>query len=163
MPKINGVDIMICRHLYEIVSPKTNVYYMVWVEEYVGNFFAIKFHLRKDKKNQNKYSVLSGLFEARPIIISCLTLLAQIAKANDNSSFGFIGAGMPGDSELINTKRYRVYKRFVSTFVSEELFEHHFLPKKSAYLLVRKKTLEENPNYLKELFSKFTETYPLLG
>lgn len=159
VPPIEGIVYMKCRHLYEIVSPKTKAYYMVWVEEYLDDFFALKFHLRKDKKNSKKYSILSGYHEARPIILTCIDLLVKIANNCPNASFGFIGAGMVDDENLSNTKRYRVYKRFVSTFVSEDQFEHLFLPQKSAYVLLRKSSISRNPNIKKELNKKFSQMY----
>lgn len=159
VPKLIGVDFMLCRHLYEIVSPKTNVYYMVWVEEYEDHFFAIKFHQRKDKKNPNKYSILTGNNEARPIINSCLVLLVQFAKRYTDSSFGFIGAGMVDDDSMENTKRFRVYRKIVSTLISEKHFEHRFLPKKSTYILLRKTTLQAKPNLPDVLYDKFSFVY----
>lgn len=147
------------RHLYEIVSPTTRAYYMVWVEEYEEHFYAIKFHLRRDKKNSNKYSVLTGFNEARPIIMSCMKLLVELANKIPDSSFGFIGAGMVGDDDLINTKRFRVYKKFTSTFISEDLFEHRFNVVKSTYLLLRRSSIQKNPNMPQDLYEKFSQMY----
>lgn len=152
---------MLKKSLYEFVSPKTNATYMVWGEEYEHDFFAIKFHLRKDKNSKKRYSVMSNLHEARPVLNTCMKIMASIAKTNEFSSFGFIGANMSGES-VENTKRYRVYCRLAATYVSEEQFEHHINVKKSAYILVRKKALERNPELIGEVSRKFIEMYPAL-
>ena len=149
------------RHLYEFVSPKSHETYMVWVEEYEDDFYAIKFHLRRDKKNKNKYAVMTGLKEALPVLNTCMTIMASVAQLNEYSSFGFIGANMDGES-VENTKRYRVYSRLAATYVSEELFEHHINVKKSAYILVRKKALLRNPQLISDVNKKFLEMYPTL-
>ena len=87
--------------------------------------------------------------------------MALIAKENELSSFGFIGANMAGES-VENTKRYRIYSRLAATYVSEGLFEHHINVRKSAYILVRKKALEMNPNLIDVVNRKFIEMYPSL-
>lgn len=152
---------MLKKSLYEFDSPKTGETYMVWVEEYEHDFYAIKFHLRRDKNNKNKYSVMTNLHEALPVLNTCMEIMALIAKKNELSSFGFIGANMAGES-VENTKRYRIYSRLAATYVSEELFEHHINVRKSAYILVRKKTLEKDPDLIDVVNRKFIEMYPSL-
>ena len=70
----------------------------------------------------------------------------------------FIGANMIGEPE-VNTKRFRVYRRFMATYFTEDVFEHLFNIKKSTYLLVRKTELEGRPGLLLELDKKFSELY----
>ena len=132
---------------------------MVWVERYEHHFYAIKFHLRRDKNNKERYSVMSGLGEARPVINTCIRIMMDIAEKDVLSSFGFIGASMIQES-TINTKRFRVYRRIMATYVSEEHFEHRFNVKKSTYILLRKKAMEENPTLEQQIQESFTRLYP---
>ena len=63
------------------------------------------------------------------------------------------------DESDVNTKRFRIYRRFKATYFTEEAFEHFFNIKKSSYLLIRKTELEVQPNLLNELDVKFKELY----
>lgn len=145
--------------LYTFDFPRTSQGYMVWVEKYEHHFYAIKFHLRKDKANKNRYNVMTGLGEARPVINTCIQIMPDIAKADELSSFGFIGASMLQES-TINTKRFRVYRRIMATYVSEEHFEHRFNVKKSTYILLRRRAMEKNPNLEHLIQERFVQWYP---
>lgn len=85
--------------------------------------------------------------------------MQEISNINPHASFGFIGANMLEEPET-NTKRFRVYKRFMATYFTEEIFEHYFNIKKSSYLLIRKDELMAHPDLLEELDLNFTELYP---
>lgn len=74
------------------------------------------------------------------------------------SSFGFIGANLIGESEN-ETKRFRVYRRILTTYFSEEHYLHYQIVEKSAYALVRKSTIEQNPNLIKEISTYFSDNY----
>ena len=145
--------------LYTFNSPRSHQGYMVWVEEYEHHFYAIKFHLRKDKNNKDRYSVMTGLGEARPVINTCIRIMLDIANRDELSSFGFIGASMLQET-TINTKRFRVYRRIMATYVSEEHFEHRFNIKKSTYILLRRQAMKENPNLEHQIQEKFIQLYP---
>lgn len=101
---------------------------------------------------------MTGLNEARPVINTCIAIMQEICNINPHASFGFIGANMQDESD-VNTKRFRVYKRFMATYFREELFEHFFNIKKSSYLLIRREELSTHPNLLNELELKFKELY----
>ena len=82
----------------------------------------------------------------------------ELAERYPNSSFGFIGANLIGESEN-ETKRFRVYRRILTTYFSEEHYLHYQIVEKSAYALVRKSTLEQNPILIKELSTYFSDNY----
>lgn len=145
--------------LYAFKSTKTHQWYWVWVEVYDNDFYAIKFHLKAHRDSPNKYSLMTGLNEARPVINTCIAIMLEIANINSRSSFGLIGASMTTETEE-NTKRFRVYKRFMATYFSEENFEHLFNIKKSSYVLIRKTEIEKHPTLMEELDHKFTLLYP---
>ena len=144
--------------LYAFKSPKSHQWYWVWVEVYEHHFYAVKFHLKNHRNSPHKYNLLTGLNEARPVINTCVAIMDEIANRDGRASFGFIGANMIGEPE-VNTKRFRVYRRFMATYFTEDVFEHFFNIKKSVYLLVRKTELEANPGLLPDLDKKFSELY----
>ena len=144
--------------LYTFHSPKSHQWYWVWVEVYEHNFYAIKFHLKSHKDSPHKYSLMTGLNEASPVICTCIAIMHEIAKSNAQSSFGFIGANMQDESSFM-TKRFRVYSLFMATYFTETLFEHYVMMEKSAYLLVRKTELQKDPNLLAMLSLKFNQMY----
>jgi len=144
--------------IYHFRSTRTKKWYIVRVEQYPNEFFGIKFYLKDDRLNPHKYNRLTGLNEPRPIIYTCIEILMELAEQYPNSSFGFIGANIIGESE-IETKRFRVYRRVLTTYFSEEHYLHYQIVEKSAYALVRKEALESNPNLIKEISTYFSDNY----
>lgn len=80
---------------------------------------------------------MTGLNEARPVINTCVAIMQEISHINPRASFGFIGANMQDESD-VSTKRFRVYRRFMAIYFTEDSFEHFFHIKKSSYLLICK-------------------------
>ena len=144
--------------LYTFKSTRSHQWYWVWVEAYDLDFYAIKFHLKAHRDSENKYRLLTGLNEARPVIYTCMAILNEIAESSPQSSFGFIGANLLEESTFM-TKRLRVYSSFMATYFTESVFEHYMMIDKSAYLLVRRQALKDNPDLLTTLSSKFNEMY----
>lgn len=145
--------------LYTFRSPKSHQWYWVWVEVCQHDFYAVKFHLKSHRDSPDKYSLMTGLNEARPVVNTCIAIMQEIGNINPHASFGFIGANILNEP-VVNTKRFRVCKRFMATYFTEESFEHYFNIKKSAYLLIRKAELDAYPGLLEELDLRFTELYP---
>jgi len=48
----------------------------------------------------------------------------------------------------------------MATYVSEEHFEHRFNIKKSTYILLRRKAMQENPNLEHQIQERFIQLYP---
>lgn len=144
--------------LYSFKSSKSHQWYWVWVEVYERDFYAVKFHLKAHRNSPLKYSLMTGLNEARPVINTCIAIMQEISSINPRASFGFIGANMQDESD-VNTKRFRVYRRFMATYFTEKSFEHFFNIKKSSYLLICKRELDAHPDMLSELDEKFRELY----
>lgn len=144
--------------IYHFRSTRTKKWYIVRVEQYPNDFFGIKFYLKDDRLNPHKYNRLTGLNEPRPIIYTCIAILMELAEQYPNSSFGFIGANLLGESEN-ETKRFRVYRRILTTYFSEEHYLHYQIIEKSAYALVRRQVLENNPNIIKEISTYFSDNY----
>ena len=144
--------------IYHFRSTRTKKWYIVRVEQYPNDFYGIKFYLKDDRLNPHKYNRLTGLNEPRPIIHTCIAILMELAEQNPNASFGFIGANLLGESDY-ETKRFRVYRRVLTTYFSEEHFLHYQIIEKSAYALVSRLVLENNPEIIKEISTYFSDNY----
>ena len=57
------------------------------------------------------------------------------------------------------TKRFRVYRRVLTTYFSEEKYLHYQTVEKSAYALIRKSTIENNPHIIEEISTYFSDNY----
>lgn len=144
--------------LYHFRSIKTHQWYIVRVEEYPNHFYGIKFYLKTDAHCPNKYNRLTGLNEARPVIRTCIAILLDIAEKDIRSSFGFIGANIEGESNY-ETKRFRVYRRILTSYFSQEVFEHYQIIAQSAYAMVRKTELNTYPNLIEQISAYFSDNY----
>lgn len=130
----------------------------MWVEVYAYNMYAIKFHLKAHRNSSHKYSILTGLNEARPVVNTCIAIMLEIARTNPQSSFGFIGANIIGESDA-NTKRYRFYKRMMATYFSKAEFRHFSDAERSTYMLIRRSELDKTPDLLAYIEDGFKATY----
>lgn len=154
-------DYIICTSIYTFRSTKSNLVYLVRVEHYKMDIYIIKFYLKSNQNSPHKYNLLTNTFEPRRIINTCIRILLDIYQQDSQASFGFIGANRIGENED-NTKRYRVYKKIVTTYFTDIYFYHHYNVDKSAYILINKKKLKENPALIQEIEQFFIDIYPSL-
>jgi len=144
--------------LYHFRSPRTKQWYVVRVEEYPDSFYGIKFYLKADSLSPHKYNRLTGLNEPRAIINTCIAILLELEKQNPHSSFGFIGANIEGEGH-VETKRFRVYRRILTTYFSEEVFYHYQILEQSAYAMIRRTELDKNPKLVEKLSTYISDNY----
>ncbi len=159
--------------LYFFKSPKTQKIYHVHVEMHPNHFYGIKFHLREHKNLKHKYNITTNLNEVRPIIFTCIKILLDINERDKRSSFGFIGSNtlftvkrscgnvlnINNEESMNCTARYRVYKRILLTFFTDEIFSHVQNEEHSAYLMVRRSMLDDNPSLIEDINDYFSENY----
>ena len=150
---------LLYRLLYSFKSPKSHQTYWVWIEVYREHFYAVKFHLKAHRHSDYKYNLMTGLNEARQCIRTCMVIMDEVAKYDPMASFGFIGANRLDESE-VNTKRFRVYRRFMLTHFGSDEYLHKFNVAKSAYVLINRKHLAEQPLLLDEIVEGFRKLYP---
>lgn len=131
--------------------------YIVIVEEYHDDFFAIKFHLRKDKNRKDKYNIITKHNDVPRILGTCIKIMLDFYTENKHSSFGFIGAHSASESEN-NTKRFRLYRRVMEDKFSDINFQHIKYTEKSAYLMLNR----AKANSMPELLRRLEETFELL-
>ena len=124
-----------------------------------GFLLYILLYSFKSNKSDKKYNILTGLNEPRECIQTCMAIMKEVAGKDDKASFGFIGANSIGESEL-ETKRFRVYSRYMQTYFNSEEFEHHYNLMKSAYLIICKQQLKDNSNLINDIVEGFKELYP---
>lgn len=132
------------------------------MELYKHNIYAVKFHLKADRDNPNKYHKLTDLKEFRPIINTCIKVVLDVFKKDSCASFGFIGSNTITKDYVEpkeNTKRYRVYKRLVLTYFSDEYFKHIVDTQHSSYMLLKRTELKKNPNLEKDIVKLFASLY----
>lgn len=128
-------------HLWHFTSDKTGRKYIVLVEQYQENVFAVKFYPRQFKGHPLRYSVLTGDNEPRTIIMSVIQIMLHYARKNVNSSFIIIGSPSVGENKA-NTKRFRFYQRIISEYFDNTVFTHVMVEEKSMYMMLRNTEIE---------------------
>ena len=144
--------------IYRFKSTKSNIVYLVNVERYEHNMYAVKFYQKNHRLSPKKYQLLSNTFEPRRIIYTCMNIMYSILEQNPRASFGFIGANCENENTE-NTKRYRVYRKIVATQVSDELFLHARNEEKSTCILINKNELGKYPDLIEKIEETFVELY----
>lgn len=130
----------------------------VWVEQYEHDIYAVKFHLKNHRLSKKKYNFQTNTFEPRTIVQTCINIMLDIYHENDCASFGFIGSNSEGE-DVSMTKRFRFYRTVIATSFSDKYFAHIEYPDKSAYLLVNKDNLSNNPDLIDKIEEAFIEQY----
>lgn len=158
---------------YTFKSTKTKKVYHVHVEIHPNHFYGVKFHLKDHKKIKGKYNIQTNLDEARAVLFTCIRIMLDINQRDPLSSFGFIGSNtismiirekgkekyIPYKEEKSNTRRYKIYKRMMLTFFTNENFEHVYNEEYSTYLMVRKSELYKKPDLIDEISMYFSDNY----
>lgn len=79
--------------------------------------------------------------------------MLDVLKRDEYASFFFIGAEDEKDQDGMVSRRFRFYRRFVLSTVSDDKFEHYRRNDLSLYILVNKKYVEDTASYADELAS----------
>ncbi|MBA7488295.1 MAG: hypothetical protein HG422_04595 [Prevotella sp.] len=143
---------------YKFKSTKSNLWYIVLVEQYEHEVFAVKFYPKAWQNSKYKYRKLTNTREPRRVIYTCINIMLSIYKANPTASFGFVGANGV-DEDISETKRYKVYTTIIATYFSDKHFFHKENKEKSAYLLINNLSLSRNPSLVKEIEDFFKNQY----
>lgn len=72
----------------------------------------------------------------RSLIIPLIHIMLDVLKRDSPASFFFIGAEDERDVSGMVSRRFRVYRRFVSSVISDEEFEHYRRNDLSLYMLI---------------------------
>lgn len=115
--------------------------YLVEVEHYPCNIYALKFYRRAHKGYKQKFNLLSNEGRCSRIVGTCFSIFIDIYRKNPLASFGFVGSHTvntkTGEEESkAETKRFRVYKQAVINYFGEKTFAHFSDPNNSVYLAI---------------------------
>ena len=173
--KINkGAEYPVRLLFYKFKSTKTKKTYHVHVEIHPYNFFGIKFFLKDHKNEKDKFCISTNLNEPRPVIYTCINIMLDILKDNPRATFGFIGSRTKkqiiwiGKEKKIvrvkeeleeNTKRLRVYRMILLTFIKQDVFEHIIDEEKSTYILANKKSIKDDNELLNKIENYFVSNF----
>ncbi len=139
-------DAFICRSTYYFVSPLSNEEYRIFIDEFEGDIYIIKFFLGKDEQSKTRYNRLTNYKEPRNLVETCLSVLMDnFLDKNPAASFGFIASNSVNETTTANTKRFEFYKKMIANLIGEERFAHYTKPEISAYLLIPNAIEDHNP------------------
>lgn len=151
-------------YVYKFHSPKTKLNYVLTADLHEGDFFAIKFYAKKDKKSNNRYSKVINKGDVSNILVTCATTVPVLLKKFPNASFGFIGSRtIDNKSNKIegsgDNQRFRVYTYHIHQLIGDITFKHIAYKEASSYILLNKKS--DNLNVLENrIKDMIVRTYP---
>lgn len=123
------------------------------------HLYCLKFFDKANINSKNKFSIRSNTFEPRTIFYTLYHIFLDVLRKDPEASLFFIGAEDERDELGESTRRYRVYRRFVSSVISDRLFEHYRVNELSLYVLINKKTPDDHACLVDEIAEKVREAY----
>ena len=136
---------------YRFKSEKSHHAYIVRVECYKEHTYCVKFFDKANINSKNKFSIRSNTFEARTILYTIFHIMLDVLKRDEKASFFFIGAEDEKDQKGMMSRRFKFYRRFVLSTVSEDKFEHFRRNDLSLYILINKKSELDTSNYAENI------------
>ena len=124
---------------YRFKSDKSHHAYIVRVECYKKHAYCIKFFDKANINSKNKFSLRSNTFEVRTILYTMFHIMLDVLKRDEKDQDGMV------------SRRFRLYRRFVLSTVSDDKFEHFRRNDLSLYILVNKRYVEDTTSYADEL------------
>ena len=160
MADYSEADSLLMRTLqYRFKSSKSNHTYIVRVECYTHHVYCLKFYDKSVSLSRNKYSLRTNTFEPRTIMYTLCHIMESVLKQDELASFFFIGAEDEKDGPGATTRRYRIYRRFVSSVVSNKLFEHYRVNDLSLYILLNKATAYNHNELVEKIMDEVKKAY----
>lgn len=154
-----GDDLLEYTLQYRFKSSKSHHTYIVRVERYKEHAYCLKFFDKAHADSRNKFSMRTGTFEPRTIFYTIYNIMLDVLSRDRLASFFFIGADDEKDELGEATRRYRVYRRFVSSTVSGKVFEHYRVNSLSLYILVNKGNSTDTVAYANEIARMVEDLY----
>lgn len=128
---------------YRFKSTRSNHTYIVRAECFPEHVYCLKFFDKAHRNSDNKFSLLTNTFEPRTIFYTLYHIMLDVLNRDPLASFFFIGAADDQDEIGLATRRYRIYRKFTSSVVSEKRFEHFRVNDTSLYILVNKAATDD--------------------
>ncbi len=132
---------------YRFKSEKSHHAYIVRVECYKQHAYCVKFFDKANINSKNKFSLRSNTFEPRTILYTVFRIMLDVLQRDEKASFFFIGAEDEKDQKGMVSRRFRFYRRFVLSTVSENKFDHYRRNDLSLYILVNKSHVPDTASY----------------
>lgn len=148
-------DTYLWEYKYSFTCNK-NHRYIVNVEEYKYDVFAVKFHLKAHSNSNYKYQLTVKNNYAPRILGTIVEIMLSIYQNNPKASFCYIGAASLDETQTI-TKRARIYRYMMVNLFSEVNFAHFPYSKYNAYLLVSKNN--DTPKLVAKIEAMFLNMY----
>jgi hypothetical protein len=124
---------LINEHLFAF-NNKSGRRYMVQVDEFKHNFYAIKFYPKELRSSPKRFSTHTGDFDMARIVRTCVDVMVSIYRKDPLASFGFIGSPSEGE-QMASTTRFRIYAYVMANFFPPEKFQHAEDRGKSIYAI----------------------------
>lgn len=144
---------------YRFKSARSNHTYIVRAEQFPEHTYCLKFYDKAHRHSDNKFSLLTNTFEPRTIFYTLYHIMLDVLQRDPSASFFFIGAADEYDEIGTATRRYRIYRRFTSSIVGENLFEHFRVNDTSLYILVNKNAVVEPEALAKQITAEVRSAF----
>lgn len=144
----------ISRYIFTFVSSRKKLRFVIEIDEFEHNFYAIKFYPKHLKKSVDRYNLITNNGDVIRILLSCASSIPIILEKNKLASFGFVGSRIKSkknksfSESFYQNKRYRIYSTLIQEVIGNKYFDHFEFNNLSAYLLLNK--ANTNPKRLKK-------------
>lgn len=147
---------------YRFKSLKSNRTYIVRAERYVEHAYCVKFFDKANMLSDKKFSLRTGTFEPRRILMTVFNIMLDIYKRDPKASFFFVGETDEKDKVGRETRRFRIYYKFTSSTVSEAHFLHYRYPDLSLYVLVNQQYVDNPDGYASRIYKEVYRAFSTL-
>lgn len=156
--KVPGSDDEMIEYNYSFRGNKKR--YLVIVEEYNYQCFAVKFCLQEHKNYHDRFSRLSNQNECSRVITTIIKIIKDIHDKNPFANFVFIGAQAANEKSYNQTKRFRLYIKILERVITPVFFERRYNPNNSTCIFLSRNNNDKNiPKLIETMFRKY---YPEL-
>jgi hypothetical protein len=114
---------------------------------YYEKYVFLKYFPAKHESNPDKYKIIGlglKITEVRGIMHTCIAIIRQEFKENNSFHYAIIGQPYDKDDKLnrIESIRFSIYKKQISTFISAEKITHLNIPVINFYAISLKNKTE---------------------
>lgn len=130
-------------HIFTFHSVQNGLKYVINIEEYKEDLFAIKFYPKCLKRSDFKYNRIINKGDVINVLMTCASTIPHILIRNKNASFGFVGSRTIDFRNAFiesynENKRYRIYSELIKQVIGDKTFVHIEYEKISGYLLLNR-------------------------
>ncbi|CAG5083266.1 hypothetical protein [Parvicella tangerina] len=151
--------------IYRVRTIKGKKVYFIKLDIFHHDVFFIKFYLKKDQNNKNKFKIRYGnVKELTRLVSTCLVLANRKLKQNPDSIFAFHGQWDEKDvqEENVISQRYRIYKRVIASKVDENKYKFYLIDRLNSMAVIpvhlyNEKNLAKINKYFNDLYGETLE------